>query len=461
MMDGNVPLAAATLAERIAAWSCALDFDALPSEVVAAAKRCIVDVAGVSLAAAPLPLMRRLLGHVRQVYASGPACALGFAERFSPVGAALANGTAAHALDFDDTSYTGIMHGSAVVLPAALAATEEARGDGRRLLEAFVAGSEVAYAIALACGTGHYFSGWWSTATFGAFGAAAAAAKGLGLAAAQTASTLALAGAQANGQKVVFGTDAKPFVAGRTAATGVEAALLARRGLGGPSAVLEGKCGFLQLLNDRHVDACEIDRLGSVWRLLEPGIFFKQYPVCSGAHAAVELTQRLLLENRLTGDDVHKVVCEVTPTVAMSLVHDRPATTQEAQFSMPFAVGTMLARGELGIDSLSAETLGDPRVREAMGKIEMLRVDALHTEEAPEGARVTVVTTGGNEIQGYLGRPTGMPGNPLTDARLQQKFLQCAGAGGVEFARAQRLLAHLVALDDAPVAFAPFREIRA
>lgn len=454
-----MPCAGATLAERIAAWSSGLDLAALPPEVVAAAKRCIVDVAGVSLAAAPLPLMQRVLAHARHVYAPGLAGTLGLAGCFSPVGAALVNGTAAHALDFDDTSYAGIMHGSAVVLPAALAATEEVGGDGRRLIEAFVAGSEVAYAIALLCGTRHYLRGWWSTATLGAFGAAAAAARGLGLTAAQSTAALALAGAQANGQKAVFGTDAKPFVVGRTAATGVEAALVARRGLRGPPDVLEGKCGFLQMLNDRHADTGEIDRLGNVWRLLKPGIFFKQYPVCSGAHAAVEVTQQLIRQNGLTGDDVRKVVCEVTPIVAMSLVHDRPATPQEAQFSMPFAVGVMLARGELCIGSLNEATLRDPRVREAMDKVEMRRVDALHADDAPEGARVIVTTTRGNEIQGYLGQPTGMPENPLSNARLQEKFLRCAEAGGIDDLRARELLAHLAALEEAPLAFAPFRQL--
>ena len=460
MMDSGTSRVTATLAERIASWSSALDLGAVPDDVVHVAKRCIVDVVGVALAAAENPLTQRVLDHTRQVYAPGTASALGLPGRYSPVGAALVNGTAGHVLDFDDTSYTGIMHGSTVVLPAALAATEEIGGDGRRLLEAFVAGSEVAYAVAMLCGTRHYLSGWWSTATFGVFGAAAAAARALRLDASQTLAAIALAGTQANGQKVAFGTDAKPYIVGRTAAAGVEAALLARRGLVGPKAVLEGNGGFIQLLNDGRADAAEIGYLGTVWRLLTPGIFFKQYPVCSGAHAAVELTQRLLRENGLDGGSVLKVVCEVTPIVAMSLVYDRPTTPQESQFSLPFAVGVMLARGNLSIDSLSEATLGDPRVRAAMDRVEMRRVDALHADEAPEGARVTVTTTRGNEIHGYLGKPTGMPANPFPDAGLHQKFLNCARAGGVDDLRARELLLHLAALEEAPLAFAPFHNQR-
>lgn len=458
MTDGDRPRLRPPLAARIAAWSSALAYDDVPGAVLAAAKRAILDTAGVSLAAAPTALVRRVHEHACGTYAPGPAGMLGLPGRLSPVGAALVNGTAAHALDFDDTSYTGIMHGSAVVLPAALAATDAVGGDGRRLLEAFVAGSEVAYAIALACGTRHYRAGWWSTATFGVFGAAAAAARALGMPAAESGVALALAGMQASGQKAIFGTDAKPLAAGLAAATGVEAALLARHGVAGPLAVLEARCGFVQLMNDGRVDGAEIDRLGSVWRLVQPGVFVKQYPVCSGAHAAAEMTQQLLRENRLTGDDVRRVVCEVSPVVAMSLVYDRPATPQEAQFSLPFAIGAMLTHGELGIDSLSSETLRDPRMRAAMAKVEMRRVDTLHSDEAPEGARVTVVTQRGAEFRGQLDQPTGMPARPLADARLHAKFLRCAAAGGVPSPRAERLLAHLVALEVAPVALAPFAE---
>jgi 2-methylcitrate dehydratase PrpD len=191
---------------------------------------------------------------------------------------------------------------------------------------------------------------------------------------------------------------------------------------------------------------------------VQPGIFFKQYPVCSGAHAAVELTERLLRENALSGDDVRKVICEVTPVVAISLVYERPVRWQEAQFSLPFAVGAMLARRRLDIDSLTDATLSDPSVRAAMAKVEMRRVDALQSDDAPEGARVTVIATDGRQFQDYLGQPTGMPGNPLADERLHGKFLRCAASGGIDARRARRLLLHLTTLEGAPRAFPDLRD---
>ncbi len=113
------------------------------------------------------------------------------------------------------------------------------------------------------------------------------------------------------------------------------------------------------------------------------------------------------------------------------------------------AVGAMLARGELGIECLSEEALSDPRLRQAMHKVEMRQVDALDSKEAPEGARVTLVTKDGAEFSGYLGEPMGMPGNPMSDADLHEKFLRCAAIGGLARAKADALLRHLVGIESA------------
>jgi 2-methylcitrate dehydratase PrpD len=121
---------------------------------------------------------------------------------------------------------------------------------------------------------------------------------------------------------------------------------------------------------------------------------------------------------------------------------------QQAQFSMPFVIGAVLARGELGVEALSEEALFDPRVRAAMEKVEMRRVDALHSDDAPEGSRVTVVTRDGREFSDYLGQPTGMPGNPMPDDILYAKFLRCAAAGGMRESDGRRLLERLIDIEN-------------
>ena len=435
--------------ERVAKWSHTLTLDEIPGDVRKTAKRCIVDLIGVSIAGAKRKQSRRIADYARQAYASGPSTVMGDSTRLFPVGAALVNGTVGHLLDFDDTSYTGIMHGSTTAFPAALAAAEYSGADGRRLLEAFVAGSEVTYAIAELCGHGHYHKGWWSTATFGTIGAAAAAANAMRLSERRTACALSLSSLQSGAQKAAFGTDAKPYLAGQAAAAGVESALLASAGLSAPRSALEGRNGFIQVLNDGVADYRGIGELGKRWRLVDPGIFFKRYPVCSAAHAATEVTQRLMDQHGLKAESIRQVVCEVPPLVATSLVYDIPRDLQEAQFSMPFAVGTMLARGQLGVEDLTREALSDPRVQSCMSKVEMRRVDSLEDDEAPEGARVALTIDDGGEVADYLGVPTGMPGNPMSDDQLRDKFLGCAAVGGLEPDRAMALLKYLKNIESA------------
>lgn len=435
------------IVERLASWGGTLDLDEVPAEARDVAKRCIVDLVGVAIAGAALPQSRRLAGYARQFSAPGPATLFDFSDRLSAVGAALVNANAGHILDFDDTSYSGIMHGSVVVLPAALAAAETAGASGRRFLEAFIVGSETAYSIGKLCTDSHYNKGWWSTSTLGVFGAAAAAAKAMHLSTPQTANAIALAGVQAGALKAAFGTDAKPYLAGKASAIGVEAALLAGNGFSAPVNVMEDSRGFLKVLNDGIVNDAGIERLGTEWRLVDPGILFKQYPVCSAAHASVELTKQLIEENGLMSQEIQRVVCEVPPLVAASLVYEAPQSAQQAQFSMQFAVGTMLAYGRLGIEHISSESLSDPQIRSQMSKIEMRRVDSLQHAETPECSRTTITASDGSEFTGFLGEPRGMPGNPMTDEELRQKFMDCAAAGGVPRGRSAALLDHLTEIE--------------
>ncbi len=428
--------------EVLAQWASAVTLAALPPEVIQAAKRSIVDTVGVVLASGPGDLAGQMRRHAQAAYGGDQATVIGRPGRLSPLGAALVNGTAAHALDFDDTSYTGILHGSAVAFPAALAATEAAGGGGRRLLEAFIAGVEVTYATALFCTTHHYFKGWWSSGSFGIIGAAAAASRALELDSRQTTRAIGLAGVQAAGLKAGFGTDAKPYLAGRAAAAGVECALLAAAGVTGPAEVFEDHRGFVALMNDGVSDPASLSALGRTWRLLEPGIFIKRFPICSAAHAAAELAERFLRDHDLSLEDVASVEYEVPPLVAISLVYDRPATPRQAQFSLPFAVGCMLVFGDIRLARITQETLEDPRLQAAMTKVTYQLSETMATPggDAPEGARVCLHTCDGRQFEDFLAEPKGMPGNALSDDEIAAKFHDCAAFGGVSREKSDGLI---------------------
>ena len=443
-----------TLSQTLASWATTLTLDDVPDDAVHAGKRAIVDTIAVAIAGIRMPVSQQILRHAIENYGPGQCGVLGTGEHISPLGAALTNGVAAHVLDFDDMSYAGIIHGSIIILPAVLAAVERQNGTGRALLEAFIAGAECTYALGLTVTDSHYLKGWWATASCGMIGAASGASKVLSLDDDQTTNAISLAAVQAFGMIAILGTDAKPVLAGRAAMSGLQAALLAGSGLSAPARAFEDKRGFLALMNDGTAYNEGLAQLGQTWRLTEPGIFFKSYPVCSAAHAAAQLTERLLRENGLDFDEVENILCEVPHLVAISLVHDAPATPGEAQFSMPFAIGCILSFGALGPEQISSDCLADQRLRDAMAKVRMIEAVDLNLPEiakrTPECARVTIETKNGTTISDFLGAPAGMPENPLSDDQLSNKFRQCCIFAGWPASRSDGLLDDLWALETVP-----------
>ena len=204
-----------TIAQRLASFGHALALNKLPPEVIAAAKRCIVDVTGAALAGATHETVTRVRG-LPSMQSPGNASLIGVqgATR-EPAVAALCNAVAAHVYDYDDTCYDGIVHGSAAVWPAVLACAQATGANGATLLEAFIAGVETEYAVGRAMSERAYFGGWWTSALLGAIGAAAGAAKALKLDRQATCNAIALATAQGAGMRVMFGTAAKPYGLGR------------------------------------------------------------------------------------------------------------------------------------------------------------------------------------------------------------------------------------------------------
>jgi len=169
-------------------------------------------------------------------------------------GAAFANGAAAHALDFDDNCYAGIVHGSAVVFPAVLAVAQQRGEMGSKLLLGFVTGLEVEFAVAKALTNSIYDKGWWTTSVLGAIGSAAGAAKVAGFNREMTEHTLSLAAVGAGATRAVRGTTAKHYYCGRAAELGVVSAIAAKQGATGPSSVFEDRSGLAQVLNDGIFD---------------------------------------------------------------------------------------------------------------------------------------------------------------------------------------------------------------
>ncbi len=449
----NISDSSLTVAEQLAEFVSALSIESTPPEVVEEARRCMLDTTGVIIAGQSSNVAQSIRKHAKSVYGTGKAAVLGTGDLMHPMGAAMANGIAGHANDFDDTSYTGIMHGSVVVFPAALALAEEQGVSGTKLLEAFIAGVEIEYAIAELCTDSIYFKGWWTSGVYGTFGAAAACAKILDLDWSGITNAIAIAATCTSGMKASFGTDAKPLGIGIAASKGMECALLASSGLTGPANAFEHDSGFLKLLNDnKHSPDFDL-QLTQKWRLVDPGILYKSYPVCSAAQAGAELTLQMMKQHALCASDIQKVICEVPPLVDISLIYHRPESIRQAQFSMPFAVGCMLAFGSLGLEHLTDEVLMSPELQRQMQKVTMhvpeyLAKDSTVLRRCPEGAGVTLIVNSHEEYKDFLERPTGMPGNPISTNDLLSKFINCATYGGLSESTAELISSRILSIEN-------------
>ncbi|MCS0504818.1 MmgE/PrpD family protein [Ancylobacter mangrovi] len=449
MSGASSNIGSSTAIGRLAQWCAGFTPGEVPPEVRAVARNCLVDTLGVALAGATAPVARKAQRVAGLASAPGAAAVPGTGLRLAPPGAAMANGTAAHALDFDDNCYAGVVHGSAIIVPAALAVAQQVGASGAALVDAIIAGSEAEYALGAAATMSLYEKGWWTTAVLGPVGAAVAAGRLLGLDAMAMGAAIGIALAGAGGAKAAFGTDAKPLLAGRAAEAGVVAALLAAEGASGPPDVATHLRGFAALFNDGVFDESALEEPGTRWRLLDPGIDVKRIPVCLSAHTSVDVVAELARAHGFGAGEVARIVCDVPPVIVANLIHDRPATPQQAQFSMPFALAATLVLGDVTLSDLDERVIRDPAIAALMERVEM-HTGASWDEEArrhaPEGARVRVELADGRVFEGFRAIPRGAAGDPLPPEALAAKFRACAGLllppGAVE-----RLLARLDAIE--------------
>lgn len=433
----------AAIADRLGRWAAEFTLDQASDAVANQARRCIVDVIGVTLAGAGHPTAVLTRRQVRDLYGQGPCFVAGDPTRTSPAGAALANGVAAHALDFDDVSYEAMVHGTAAVWPAVQAAAEASGATGEQALAAFIAGVEAEYAVARMLTPELFWDGWWTTGLLGSIGAAVGAAKAMRLDAETIGEAAGIAACQATGPYALVGSPVKPYAMGRAAEAGIQAAHFAAAGLTGPEDAFEHEKGFIAMFAGGRFEPRELDRLGRRYLLETPGVAMKRFPVCAGAQSAVEAMLEVAREAKLDADDVSHIRCEVTPDVGYYMPFSRPETVTQAQFSLPFCLACALANGDLTVSHLSMDTLGDPRLARQMAKVETVLSEELAARSAGDAqydqpAILTVTTADGREIRKAVPAPTGVPVRPMSDSQLDDKFHGCtadvigaAGAAGL------------------------------
>jgi len=399
-----------------------LRYDVLPEEAREAGRQCLLDFLGCALAGAAEPSVEILVATVVRSEGSREAALIGRRERASRLTAALVNGTAGHALDFDDTHTAMNGHPSVPVLPALLALADTEDADGRRFLTALVAGIELECRLGALLGGRHYEIGFHSTGTVGTFGAAAACAHLLGLDEAGWLRAIGIAGSEAAGLKAAFGTMAKPLHAGRAASAGALAALLARGGFTAAPDVLETRQGFAATHAGATPDPSALDKFAG--RFLIRATLFKYHASCYLTHAAIEAARQLRAEHAIDPHAIESVVVTVAPSLLGVCNIAEPRTGLEGKFSLRATTALAL----LGEDTGAVATYSDAKMADApvVRLRDRVRVEVDRGLSATR-ARVALVASARrfeNEAD------TGVPAADLAAQRprLRAKFDTLAGA---------------------------------
>jgi len=434
------------IAERIVA----IAYDDLPPVAVEWAKMAILDTVGVTLAGAGEPCAQI----VERVLAGGAGECLIFGSdrRAAPLDAALVNGTAAHALDFDDVSNSLGGHPSAPILPALFALGEILDCDGRAFITAYVAGFETETRIARGVHFHHYEKGWHPTATLGVFGAAAACCHLLGLDRKRTAQALAIAASLASGIKANFGTMTKPLHVGHTARNGLFAAQLAREGFTANPAALEHSQGFLLVFNGAgNFDAEAIlKNWGQPYDIVRPGLAVKQHPCCGSTHPAIDAMLLLRGEHDITPERVVRIDSWTHPRRLAHTDRPDPQSGLDAKFSVQYCLARALLGGRIVLEDFEGEAFCEPTARALMRHIHAApHPEMSATSDEHLGAEVRITFDDGRTIARRVGSALGRgPDNPLPTDALTGKFANCA-ARALPPAQVAQLRQRLLSLDRA------------
>jgi 2-methylcitrate dehydratase PrpD len=387
----------------------------VPAEALEAGRHCLLDWLGVALAGSREPLASIVRDETLAGDGGDEAGILGTAQRASAAAAALVNGTAGHALDYDDTHLHMSGHPTAPVAPAVVALGERLNSSGDDILRALIAGIEVECRIGILANPAHYETGWHATGTLGTFGAASAAAFLLGLDAGGWRRALGVAAAQAAGIKGLFGTMCKPLHAGKAAANGLLAGGLASRGFDTREDALEAPQGFLHCYGGDPGRA-EL----APGRFLVRDTLFKFHAACYLTHAPIEAALRL----RVAPADIDAIEVFVNPSCLNVCNIEAPVTGLEGKFSLRATVAMAL----LGDDTAGTETFSDERV--LAPDLVALR-DRVTVVPAPDlrstASRVSARTTGGATASATF--DSGVPAADLDEQgrRLRAKFVTLAG----------------------------------
>lgn len=418
-----------TIATELAKRITTMRYEDLPADAVHWAKVSLIDTIGCALAGAHEECAAIATRVLASGHASGPSLIWGTRARTTPLDAAAINGTAAHALDYDDCNNTLGGHPSVPVLCAVIAIGESIGCSGKDILLAFITGFETQSRIASGVNLHHYEKGWHPTATLGIFGAAAGSAHLLKLDADKTATALAIAVSLACGVKANFGTMTKPLHAGHCSRNGLYAALLAREGFDANHEAFEHKQGFFEVFNGtgRYDAAKVLERWADPLDILSPGVGLKQYPCCASTHSAIDAALLLRGKHGIRPENIARIESITHRNALAHTNRPAPASALDAKFSVQYCVARALLSGNVTFEHFDEGAYVQPEVRKLLERVEV-RPHAHESKGMAEHYQgiVTVTTTDGAKYTARVDQPLRGPQNLAPPDQSEPKFRDCA-----------------------------------
>lgn len=408
-------------------------YEDLPPRVVKMTKMSLLDAIGVILAASgqsnecrPFVELAMESGGLKE------STILGFQERVPAAMAAFANGSMAHALDFEDAHDKALVHPNAVALPVILALAEKLGNiDGKRLITALAIGCDIVCRLGLAFKENPIESGWYIPPILGSFGAVAAACKLSDLGVEETVDAFSLNLCQTTCSAELTYSPYSDIRAVRDAFAAKGAILsvfLAERGIKGFDLPLEGTAGLFSLYSKGNYDSSMLtDGLGK--RFEGENVSFKPWPTCRGTHTFIEAALQLMYSHSIDANDIKDISVVVSSFNKMLCepieVKTAPKTTIDAKFSIPFSLATALHYKNVSLDHFTPQGLQNDNVRQLARKIRYDVDPALGLKEATKG--LLEIKTKDNKIYSkQVDQAYGHPDNPISEDDLIKKFIDCA-----------------------------------
>jgi len=430
-----------------------LDYDKLPPRCLAAVRTSLLDTIGCGLYGATTPWGQAVSQLVKEQRGAPEATLWANDCRVPAPNAALALGTMVHAFELDDYHSGAKLHPGAAVVPAAVGVAEREGASGRQLLTAVAAGYETMIRISLGTGTvPARLRGWHLTGICGTFGAAAAAAKLLGLDALRTANALGLAGSQSAGLMAFTadGSNSKRLHPGRAAHGGVLAALLAQRGFTGPTQILEYEDGgFCKTYSDEYNLTQLTEGLGEVFQT--EGVSLKPYACCGSIHSSIDASRELARRYQIDPKDIEKILVYNSSVVKLQCSwYYEPVSPMQAQMNIEYCVAVAILEGQALPEQFTPQKIADPSIVELARRVEFVvdpEIEQLYPKTFP--GKVEIVLKDGRRYAHRVEGPKGSPQNPMAAAEVAEKFIALAG-GVIGPERARQVLELAAHLEEVP-----------